>query len=164
MSNTNGIANACELAGFFAAHTAWSLADGELPSPITALLREDGTRAMQRLIGDDLPRLVEAAEAWLGTGPDDAAAAALVYAGELARVDGRDDAIIVEWASYAERDDRATFAILYRTSPFALGPVRVVAHTPRVLEADAVDAFLRGVGQHDKAGPAWRAAITEWRG
>jgi hypothetical protein len=162
MSDDARIATACELAGFFAAHAAWSLADGEVPAPITAVQRADGSRAMQRLAGDDLGALVEAAQAWLREGPDHAVAAALVYAGEVARADGRDDALIIELASYGERDDAATLALLYRVSPFALAAPRWLARTPRVDAEAALAAFERGATRHDKAAPAWRAAVARW--
>jgi hypothetical protein len=158
----NSIAAACELAGFFAAHTAWSLADGETPSAITALQRTDGTRAMQRLVGDDPAERVQAAQAWLADGPANAAAAVLIYMGEVARADGRDDAIIVEWASYGDRDNHATHAVPYRAEPFALGPIRTLAHSPRVDVPAAVQAFERGVRQHAKATVAWATATALW--
>jgi hypothetical protein len=156
---------ALELAGFFAAHLAWSLADGETPSPVLAVIRTDGSRHMQRVIGDEVAASIEQARAWLRDEPEDALAAAVVYDGELAKPDGRDDAILIELRQF-DAPASATIAIPYRPDgtkgPFALFKPMFLAMTPQPASFEAAAlAFYRGVDAHEKAAPIWHAALDQ---
>jgi hypothetical protein len=93
---------AAELAGFFAAHGVWCVADGETLIPILAFVASDGTRHMQRLEDPKLEDAVDRGRKWLAENPEAAVAAALVYDGYVTLASGRTDALIADVRSYLQ--------------------------------------------------------------
>ncbi|BCY11986.1 hypothetical protein [Actinoplanes sp. L3-i22] len=152
------------LAGFFAAHGMWSIADGG--GPITPLLgheKADGRRGGARFADEDLELAVKAGQAALAGNAELAARAVLVFDGYVPLPSGRTDALIIEGAEYEPALRTLRMAVPYRPSPFAV-------FRPKFLLADGVerdgfaalgDAFYAGVDSHEQAGPLWNASLDQ---
>src|SRR5262245_49194099 len=104
---------ASELAGFFAAHAVWSLADAETFSPMLAYTTEDGQRKMERLLGRTEEEAVEYGRQQLAADPMNANDAVLLFDGRLTTDAGKVDAIIIEMRCYAFPWAKAAIGVPY---------------------------------------------------
>jgi hypothetical protein len=159
---------ASELAGFFAAHAVWSLADAETFTPMLAYTTEDGQRKMERLIGRTEEEAVEYGRQQLAADPMGANDAALLFDGRLTTDAGKVDAIIIEMRCYVAPWVEATIGVPY--TPKSAGQFRV--HRPKLVvwkdcndfDIDAVfAAFFRGVDAHTEGAKVWNAALDQSR-
>ncbi|HEX4608561.1 MAG TPA: hypothetical protein VH092_10190 [Urbifossiella sp.] len=152
---------ASELAGFIAAHAAWSLSDTETFAPMLAFTTEDGQRKLERLTAGDATTAVAYGRQRLDADPFSANDGVLAYDGRTWA--GTMDAILLELRSYGFPCAKATIAVPY--APRTPGPFRVRA--PELLEWErcedfdpgaAIEAFVRGVAAHGPGTEAWNAA------
>ncbi len=159
--------SAAELGGFFAAHAIWCVSDGEPLVTMLAHGKAGGPPAMERLVGE-LPQMVEQGRAKLASNAWGADDAALLFDGFIHLPGGKVDAILVELRAYAAPAARATWAVPY--TPGAGDAFRV--HRPKLVEwsgcggfeqRDAIEAFWRGVGRHEKGNAVWSAHLDESR-
>lgn len=163
ITETQGAAmeSAVELAGFFAAHGIWCVAEGE---PLTPMLAQESAaygRNMLRFAADQLEEGVAQAQEYLDQNPGQAERAALVYDGYVTLPSGRTDALIVLVRSYARPPTTLTMAVPYRNAQSSAG---FAVHRPKFMgwqgpgTADYKllgDAFFRGVESHEAAAPVW---------
>jgi hypothetical protein len=149
------------LAGYFAAHAAWSVADGEALVPILAFSKFAGAREMTRLEGDDVARALKTAHDWMQQNPDDVRCAVLIYDGYVTASSGaKTDALIIQAQQYGEKAGSFAMTIPYRSASDAAG---FQIHRPTVESLDVADLsieslskdFFRGVNEHKKAAPVW---------
>ncbi|MBB6562113.1 hypothetical protein HNP48_004822 [Acidovorax soli] len=153
---------AIELAGFFAAHGIWCVAEGE---PLTPMLAQESAaygRNMLRFAADQLEEGVAQAQDYLDQNPGQAERAAMVYDGFITLPSGRTDALIIVVRSYAKPSATTlTMAVPYRN---AQSPDGFAVHRPKFMgwqgpgTADYKvlgDAFFRGVESHEAAAPVW---------
>ena len=61
---------AVELAGFFAAHGIWCVAEGETLVPILAFQRGDGGQEFRRIEAEELRDAVAQGKTWLADNPE----------------------------------------------------------------------------------------------
>jgi hypothetical protein len=157
-----------ELAGFFAAHAVWSVSEGETLTPILAFETADGERRLQRLVTDELQEAVEEGQRWLAENPPSASRAVLVFDAFVTLEDGRSDALVVEAHDYGRRKASFTVALPYRPAHRSEG---FAVHRPKFLEIEGpeqdieklVEAFFRGVDQHQKGAAVWNSHLDESR-
>ncbi|MGH8079608.1 MAG: hypothetical protein ACREP7_03460 [Lysobacter sp.] len=157
---------AIRLAGFFAAHGVWSVADGEVLIPIYAFENEAGGRQMVRYAAEELETGVGEARARLSLNPDEARHAVMVHDGYITLPSGRTDALIVSVRDYAN-DLAATMAVPYRS---AAHPQGFAVHRPKFLDwrgasdpdYDALgQGFFAGVEEHEMGDRVWRARLDD---
>lgn len=152
------------LAGFFGAHAIWSIAEGEGLIPILGFMRDERTREMTRLEGEDLEHGVNHGRAWLAHNPDSAVRAVLVYDGVLTLPEGTRDAVLIEARDYVAGTG-FHLAIPYRSVG---DPQSFAVHRPVFVDlADAEatvqsmsEAFFRGVNEHRQAAPVWKKHLA----
>lgn len=158
---------AAELAGYFTAHAVWSISESESLVPILAAEDRKGTRSLTRLVAESLEEAVAQGERRLETNSDGAACLVLVYDGYLnLEEEGRMDALVIEVRQFAPAKSAFTMAIPYRP---AEGGGGFTIHKPKLLKFSgperlidsALDAFFRGVGQHEQGAEAWNDALDE---
>jgi hypothetical protein len=157
---------ASELAGFFAAHTVWTLSEADTFDPIVAFTTEDGKRQMMRLVGLETPAAVEFGRKQIAENPEITGDAVLLFDGRITGDDGKLDAIIIEMCCHAFPSARAVVAVPY--TPHRPGPFRV--HRPKVLRWENCDdfdldaafgAFFEGVAAHEQGSEIWKDALDE---
>jgi hypothetical protein len=157
---------AAELAGVFAAHAIWSVADGHSFDPMLAHTTESGERTKTRLVLNDQREAVERGQLMLSTNTMDAIDAVLVYDGRISWGDEKLDAIIAEMRAYFSPQSKATIVVPY--TPPSAG--RFLVHKPKLLEwedcADfdqgaAFEAFFEGVAEHQHGSKIWNDALDE---
>lgn len=162
------VIDAADLAGFFAAHCIWSIADakGDGPSfhPVLAHVGEDGGRKMERFVVDDLERAVNEGRKRLDANAMDANAAVFAYDGRITVGSEKLDAILLEMRVYFSPSSKALIAVPY--TPPSRGGLRV--HRPKLLQWEDCDdfatdalfeAFWAGVDQHEQGAKLWNAHI-----
>lgn len=158
--------SACTLAGYFVAHSLWSVSDGCVVLPMIAHEGPCG-RGFQRFFGNDLAAGARDAQAWLDANPDEAAHAVMIVDG-FADIDGhRHDALIARVVDYGPPQRSLHIVLPYRPKGTDLG---FAVHSPRFggpegfgeIDLDALGkAFFRGVVSHSAAGPIWTAHLDE---
>lgn len=155
-----------ELAGFFAAHAAWSLSDADTFDPMVAYTTPDGKRGMERVIGRTTESAVESGWAQLAADKWDAVDAVLLSDGRISTDGGKLDAIIIEMRCYGFPRAEAVIAVPY--TPRSTGRFRV--HKPKVMvwkdcedfDMDmAFEAFFRGVDSHEQGGRIWNECLDQ---
>jgi hypothetical protein len=160
---------AAELAGFFAAHAVWCVADGETLIPILAFIASDGTRHMQRLEDPRLEDAVDRGKKWLAENPATVAAAALVYDGYVTLATGRTDALIADVRSYSEAATSSLRVVVpYRHANSGEGfavyrPKFLNYEGPAFAEQQLDEAFWSGVDNHEKGAAVWNAHLDQSR-
>lgn len=157
---------AIRLAGFFAAHGVWCVADGEDLIPIYAFEDGAGERKMVRYANERLEDGVAEARARLGANPDQALHAVLVHDGYLTLPSGRTDALILSVRDFT--GDRAlTLAVPYRNAAHPLG---FAVHRPKFLDwrgetepdyGQLGDDFFVGVEAHEMGDRVWQAKLDD---
>lgn len=154
------------LAGFFAAHAVWSLAEGEQLTPLYAWLAEGTLRELKRVEGETLEESVRTGQQWLAENPEAAKEAVLIYDGYMTTASGKLHAIIIEARNYQEPAGEFTMAIPYRAAKHAKG---FAVHRPKFVDlADAADvvlglstAFFKGVNEHRLGAPVWKQHLDD---
>ena len=152
---------AAELAGFFAAHGIWCVADGETLVPMLAQESASEERNMLRFAAESLEDGVSQAQAHLQSNPDQSDRAALVYDGYITLPTGRTDALYVVIRSYVAPVATLTMAVPYRNAD---APNGFAVHRPKFIEWQGESdpdyqalgqAFFRGVDSHGEASIFW---------
>lgn len=149
------------LAGYFAAHAIWSVAEGETLVPLLGFSKFAGMREMTRLEGDDPGESVRNAHRWMQENPDDVRCAVLVYDGYVTQPSGeKTDALIIEARQYGDRSGGFAMTVPYRNAA-AEGGFLIRRPTVESLAIPELDVehlsmdFFRGVNEHRKAAPIW---------
>jgi hypothetical protein len=157
---------ASELAGFFAAHAVWSVADGSTLIPILAYNDANGERKMERLAHDDLGAAVEHGKQKLASNEMDATDAVLLYDGRFNLGQEKVDAVIIELRAYFAPEAKSIIGVPY--TPRQSGEFRV--HTPKLLawsgcedfdKNAAFESFFAGVNSHEKGAEVWQRCLDE---
>ena len=99
------------LAGFFAAHGIWSVADGETLTPLLGYEQTDGGQGMDRFAADDTAEAVRAGQDALQANRRGSVRAVLVTDAYIQLGTGRSDALIVEAVEYCAARQSMTMAI-----------------------------------------------------
>jgi hypothetical protein len=155
------------LAGFFAAHGIWSVADGATLIPMIGYEQAGGERRMVRFANEDIAVGAQAGRDALAANPDAAARAVLVVDAYLHLPTGRLDALIVEAVEYGSKPRSLSIAVPYRPQP---SPDGFAVHRPKILQLtgvaeseapDLTEAFFAGVDSHERAAPIWNASLDE---
>jgi len=157
------------LAGFFAAHGIWSVADGGTLTPLLGYEQTDGSRGMDRFAADDTAGAVRAGQDALQANRRGSVRAVLVTDAYIQLASGRSDALIVQAVEYGPGRQSMTMAIPYRpqSSPHGLAVYR-----PKFIEVTGVnepdygalaDAFFAGVDSHEQAAAVWNAHLDQTR-
>ena len=158
---------AVELAGFFAAHGIWCVADGEALTPMLAHESADDERGLFRFDAEHLEDGVAQAHEQLEANPDEHARAVMVYDGYLDLPGGRTDALFVIIRDYDAPETTLSMAVPYRHADSEEG---FAVHRPKFVDwhgAGEPDyaafgaAFYRGVGAHDEAAAVWAEYADE---
>lgn len=155
------------LAGFYAAHGIYCVAEGETMAPLLGSVKTGTTRDVGRLEIQDLEEAVKAGLKWLEDNPDGVRQAVLVYDGYITLPGGRMDALIVEAREYGEQPAGFSMAIPYRN---ASDPKGFAVHRPKFVDLDNNDqdhvmalstAFFKGVNQHPRAATVWNRHLDD---
>jgi len=102
------------LAGFFAAHGIWSVADGGTLTPLLGYEQTDGGRGMDRFAAGDTAEAVHAGQDALQANRRGSVRAVLVTDAYIQLGTGRSDALIVQAVEYGPGRQSMTMAIPYR--------------------------------------------------
>jgi hypothetical protein len=158
---------AVELAGFFAAHAVWCVAEGETLVPILAFQRQDGQQEFRRLEAVELQDAVAKGKEWLAGNPENVSCAVLVYDAFIPLPGGKTDCLMLEIRSYGDLQSLSV-ALPYRHADKSGG---FAIHRPKFFTrpegegrvSDCGDAFFRGVAQHEKGSAVWNTHLDETR-
>ncbi|ALN60416.1 hypothetical protein GLE_5075 [Lysobacter enzymogenes] len=157
---------AIRLAGFFAAHGVWCVADGEDLIPLYAFEDPAGERKMVRYAGEQVEDAVAEARARLAANPDGAQHAVLVHDGFLTLPSGRTDALILSVRDFAG-EGALTLAVPYRNAAHPLG---FAVHRPKFLDwrgeqepdyGQLGEDFFAGVEEHEMGDRVWQAQLDD---
>lgn len=157
------------LAGFFAAHGIWSVADGGTLTPLLGYEQADGGRGMDRFAADDIAEAVRAGQDALHANPRGSVRAVLVTDAYIQLGTGRSDALIVEAVEYGAASPSMTMAIPYRPRS---SPHGFAVYRPKFIEVTGTgepdygglaDAFFAGVDSHEQAAAVWNAHLDQTR-
>jgi hypothetical protein len=160
------VQQAIRLAGFFAAHGVWSVADGETLIPMYAFETAEGARHMARYATEEPEAGVGEARARLALNPDEARHAVMVHDGYITLPSGRTDALILAVRDYVN-DLAMTLAIPYRN---AAHPQGFAVHRPKFLDwrGDSEpdyevlgESFFAGVEEHEMGDRLWQAKLDD---
>ena len=155
------------LAGFFAAHGIWSIADGATLIPMLGSEQAGGERRLVRFANQDIAVGAQAGRDALAANPDAAARAVLVVDAYLHLPAGRLDALVVEAVEYGPQERSLRIGVPYRPQP---SPGGFAVHRPKLLQIEGVaeseapvliEAFFAGVDSHERAAPIWNASLDE---
>lgn len=157
------------LAGFFAAHGIWSVADGGTLTPLLGYEQADGGRGMDRFAADDIAEAVRAGQDALHANPRGSVRAVLVTDAYIQLGTGRSDALIVEAVEYGAASPSMTMAIPNRPRS---SPHGFAVYRPKFIEVTGTgepdygglaDAFFAGVDSHEQAAAVWNAHLDQTR-
>jgi len=159
---------AAEIAGYFAAHAIWCVADGAELIPMLAYTTADGEKQMMRLAHDDLEEAMRFGKDHLDNNRMDAVDAVLIYDGTMTVKGESFDAILLELRAYGWPEAKIVIGVPY--SPSSPGPFAV--HKPKLLVKDHCEdfeterlfqAFFEGVESHTEGSKVWMDALDESR-
>lgn len=157
---------AIRLAGFFAAHGVWCVADGETLIPIYAYEDAAGERKMIRYADEQAERALAQARERLAANPDTARHAVLVHDGFLSLPSGRTDALILSVRDF-DGAHALTLAVPYRNAAHPLG---FAVHRPKFLDwrgerepdyGRLGEDFFAGVEEHEMGDRVWQARLDD---
>lgn len=157
---------AIRLAGFFAAHGVWCVAEGEALTPLCAFESAEGARQMQRYACERLEDGVAQARQRLADNPDRARRGVMVHDGFIGLPSGRCDALILSVRDYAG-ELALTLAVPYR---HASHPQGFAVHRPKFLDwrgpsdpdyGRLGEAFFAGVEEHQAGDRVWQARLDD---
>jgi hypothetical protein len=159
---------AAELAGLFAAHAVWCVADGETLIPFVGFRLQDGSTTMRRFVAERLEDGVAEAKQHLDANPDGATAGVLIHDGFITLPDGKTDALVLEVRSFGKDPQSYVSVVPYRHSQkpggFAVHRPKFVKSTLSPTElASLGEAFFSGVDQHEKGSRIWAEHLDESR-
>ncbi|GAA1876529.1 hypothetical protein [Asanoa iriomotensis] len=152
------------LAGFFAAHGIWSVADGGTLTPLLGYERADGERGMVRFANEDVGAGAQIGRQALRDNRNGAVRAVLVVDAYLHLHAGKVDALVAEAVDYGPPSRTFTIGVPYRPQG---SPGGFAVHRPKLLqdpgaEATAlIEAFFAGVDAHEPAAQVWNASLDE---
>ncbi|MDN3355121.1 hypothetical protein [Actinomadura sp. DC4] len=155
------------IAGFFAAHGIWSVADGETLIPLLGYERPDGSHGMDRLMYDDFAEAARAGREALETGWEDRVRAVLVADAYLQLESGRVDALVIDAAEYVPVRRSVKIAVPYRPGS---SPQGFAVYRPKFIEETGIDepdypamadSFFAGVDSHEQAAAVWNAHLLD---
>ncbi|MCP9952303.1 hypothetical protein [Actinomadura madurae] len=155
------------MAGFYAAHGVWSVADGETLIPMLGYVDADGGQGMDRLVFDDVGDAARAGQAALEEGRDGRVRAALVVDAYLHLDRGRVDALIVDAVEYGAERRAIKMAVPYRPQT---SPQGFAVYRPKFIDVTGVeepdyaalaDAFFAGVDSHERAAAVWNEHLLD---
>lgn len=154
------------LAGFFAAHAVWSVADGEALVPIYAYVDvSGGGRHLDRLITGTLEGSVDAGRKRLAENPDLAVSAVMIFDGFIPLADGKSDALILEIRNYSDLAVSVTMAVPYAPKS-SKSPFKV--YRPKITEFPAgqdakgfIEAFWKGVDELKQGSATWNSHLDQ---
>ena len=156
---------AAELAGLFAGHALWCIADGGDLIPMLAH-QSHGERSMARLANEDAGQAVEWGREQLVANEMQAEDAALIYQGHLTLDDHEQNALIIEQRAYFLPGSEVVIAIPYE--PQESGKFRVRLPVVLVWEGcddfdlnEVMSAFFNGVANHKHGWAVWNEAFQE---
>lgn len=158
----------CKMAGITAAHSVYSVCDGELLIPIYGYLSEDGKICMTRLAYDSGEEAMQAAQEMYEGNPHQALGAALVLDGFITVKDvGKVDALLLKIISYAEPRRAMELAIPYRHAHsqdgFAVFKPKLTGVTGITKDElqPLIDAFYAGRDEHAEGSAVWKEKFQE---
>jgi hypothetical protein len=155
------------LAGFFAAHGIWSVADGQALVPLLGYEQTDGTRGMDRFVAGDIAAAAQTGQDALEANRRGSARAVLVIDAYIQLGTGRTDALIVEAVKYGLARQLMKVAVPYRPRS---APQGFAVYRPKFINvagADELDyaalaaAFFAGVDSHEQAAAVWNAHLDQ---
>lgn len=152
-----------ELTGLFAAQAILSVSQGETLAPLLGVEKPDGVRMLRQLAVGKREELIAVGQRWLSTNPEDVAHGVLIYDGYITLEGERTDALILEAHTYGTQQSSFGMAIPYRP---AGDPEGFTVFTPKFIAFEdigekfqvLVEAFFRGVDQHERGSKVWNAA------
>lgn len=152
-----------ELTGLFAAQALVSVSQGETLIPLLGVQRPDGTRSLRQLAVGQLEELIAVGQRWLSVNPEGVAHGVLIYDGYITLEGEKTDALLLEAHTYGEKPASFGMAIPYRNAKAAEG---FTVYTPKFIAfeemgeefQELVEAFFRGVDQHERGSQVWSAA------
>jgi hypothetical protein len=157
------------LAGFFAAHGVWSVADGGTLTPLLGYEQADGGRGMDRFVSDDLSGAVLSGQEALQDNRRGSVRAVLVIDAHIQLDTGRTDALIVEAVEYGPVRQSMKMAVPYRPQS---APQGFAVYRPKLIAVTGVnepgyaalaDAFFAGIDSHEQAVAVWNAHLDQTR-
>jgi hypothetical protein len=158
---------AIELAGFFAAHGVWCVAEGETLIPVLAFQRDNGKQEFRRIEAGQLEDAVAEGKQWLANNPEHVSCAVLVYDARIPLSGGKTDCLVLEVRSYGPTANSVSIALPYRHAKlpggFAVHRPKFVTRPNATPAFDIGEVFFRGVAQHDKGSAVWNAHLDESR-
>lgn len=155
------------MAGFYAAHGVWSVADGETLIPMLGYVGADGGQGMDRLVFDDVADAARTGQAALEEGRDGRVRAALVVDAFLHLDRAKVDALIVDAVEYGPVRRSLKMAVPYRPQSSSQG---FAVFRPKFIEVAGVDvpdytaladAFFSGVDSHERAAAVWNEHLLD---
>jgi hypothetical protein len=159
------IERAGRLAGYFAAHAIWCVAEGDVLVPLVASERGE-ERKMLRFAGGDAQVDVAQAKRWLQSNPERAERAVSIFDGFVTLASGRTDALIVDAVAFDLGGAAVQIIVPYRPPaegrPFAVHRPKFAIH--RTFDGDArafATGFQAGIDAHQQGKPVWDAARDE---
>src|SRR3990172_8011025 len=135
---------AVELAGFFAAHGIWCVAEGETLVPILAFERADGEQEFRRIEATELQAAVAQGKEWLAANPDHVSRAVLVYDALISLPGGKTDCLMLEVRSYGPPMDSLSIALPYRRAEKRGG---FAVHRPKFVSNEEQEATVSNLGE-----------------
>ncbi|SRR5258705_218838 len=157
---------AVQLAGYFAAHGIWCVAEGETLVPILAFQRGNGAQEFRRIEGHELQEAVAQGKEWLDSNPENVSCAVLVYDAFVPLPSGKTDCLMLEVRSYTSAPQSLSIVLPYRK---AGKPGGFAVHRPKFVSSqeeqgtvsDLGETFFRGVAQHEKGSVVWNGHLDE---
>ncbi|MGE3172596.1 MAG: hypothetical protein AB7O97_08200 [Planctomycetota bacterium] len=152
------------LAGFFAGHGIWCVADGRALTPLIAWEGIGGKRQVVHLQDDPVDEAVRRGRDWLRDNPERAARAVLLSEVRDPDPGGRLGGLRIEARWYDPAPAAMTITVPFRRrgdgidgfeplAPRFELPELASATLRRVLE----ESFLAGLQQHEQGAPIWNA-------
>jgi hypothetical protein len=155
------------LAGFVAAHSAWSICDGALLIPIMGTLTEDNKFEVRRIMEDDLEEAVAIAHDLLDKQQDNVKSAVIAFDAVLTVDDQQMDAIVLKLKDYSSPESVSSLAIPYASKDsdggFKIFRLKVLQwlHCDGFELNDCMESFFSGVDSHKQGIEVWEKYYDE---
>lgn len=154
---------ALELAGFYAAHAVWCIADGETLIPLVAWER-GGVRKILRMKDADFRDGAAAGKRWLDENPEHVDRAVLIVDGFAPIAGKKRDALRATVVEYQRTQRRIVVVLPYRPARskegFAMNRPMIAAVSEAEGRAASSSMFF-GVAQHERGSAIWTAHLDE---
>jgi len=153
------------LAGFFAAHSVWSVSDGETLVPIYAYIDASGARHLERLVTGSLEWCVDEGRKWLSENPHHAQCAVLIFDGFIPLADGKTDALILEIANYGDVAASVAMAVPYvpqsTKAMFKVYRPKIIKFPSGHYAQGFIESFWKGVDEHKRGAEIWASHLDQ---